>query len=460
MESTRDHESAVQARLQQLMAAKAQKKQAETSQSKPQRPEPKPAKPVVPSEFESLDQIAVGKRTSEVWSDSHLDKINIYPVKQASATEILSLGETMLKAITSGIANSSIVDICLVLAVSLGKPAEQTFSHMLKPPTEALGVKLNWVEPDVTQLGRKAGLTDTQQRAMEIARTRLASETDEEKKKQYEATIKKLEDQEKGIAEQSQKTANSTADANAYCFLAAILLKLYSKSVESFTKAQESWAARFSAWYDTSPAKVKGFKPTEANITALRTVMARRPEIWSTWTWWVAFNDNTKGLQVTHQGLLNYVACQQFAYTGMHAYSLIVDIHEKTGMTFGKLLQQMNCPVTRSGVKAVAEIIRNHEVTSKNPARSTYFRYSRIWNTKYFSALQSTNCRTLLYVAAKVNKIVSTQGQGGDPMEIYALKDMDETMTKRLDAVATDLAERIIDHMLIDDQSGDVWAAK
>lgn len=449
----------VQERMRRVLEARQQKLKDEKNKSE-NKAAPRPPKPKGSAEFDNLDTVSVGKRNSDVWSDTHLDHISIYPVKQVSATEIISLGDTMIKSITSGTANSSTVDICLVLAVSLGKPAEAAFSHMLSEPPVDKGDKLPWTAPDSTQVARAAGLTAMQKRALNLARTNLAQETDEEKKKIFQDTIKQLEDQEAGIATGPSRPTQSTDDANAYCFVAALLLKLYAKSSESFIKSHESWKTRFAAWYDSSPNKIADLRLTDQHLSSFRVILARRPEIWSTWIWWVAYNENTKALQVTHQGLLNYVACQQFAYTGMHAYSLLVDIHEKTGMTFGKLLRYLNCPITRTGVRAAADIIRNHEITSKNASRATYFRYSRIWNPKYFSALQSTNCRTLLYVTAKVNKMVSTQGQGGDPMEIYALKDMDEMMTKRLDEIATALAEKIIEHMLIDDESGDVWVTK
>ncbi|DBA37035.1 TPA_asm: N [Hedera alphacytorhabdovirus 1] len=417
-------------------------------------------KPKGTKEFDGLDSVSVGKRTSDVWSDNHLSQINIYPVKQVASTEIISLGEILIKALSTGTSTSSTVDICLTLAVSLGKPAEASFSSMLSEPPEDQGSKLPWVAPDSTKIAKTSGLSYVQRRTLNMAKTNLATETDEAKRDVLTETIKNLEDQEAGIIEPQSQPTRSTDDANAYCFMASLLLKLYSKSVESFMKGIESWKTRFAAWYDSSSSKITEFKPTESNITGFRTILARRPEIWSTWVWWVAHNENAKSLLITQQGLLNYVACQQYAYSGMHAYSLLVDIHEKTGMTFGKLLQYLNCPITRNGVRVAADIIRNHEITSKNANRTTYFRYARIWNPKYFSALQSSNCRTLLYVTAKVNKMVSTQGQGGDPMEIYALKDMDEAITKRLDVVATTLAERIIDHMLIDEESGDVWANK
>ncbi|UZP80985.1 nucleocapsid protein [Alphacytorhabdovirus ribes] len=459
MASANNVQETFQERLQRAKENMAKKKQ----QSNPLLN--KPHIPVVKqprgtSEFDHLDGISVGKRTSEVWADSHLDYINIYPVKKVAGAEVIALGEAMVKSIMSGTANSNTVDICLVLAVSIGTPAEPTFKNMLDEPDETKGKKLSWATPDSTQLQKTTGLTAMQKRTLDLSRLNLEKETDEEKKKTLAATIKNLEDQEAGIGQTNTVSSRSTADANAYCFIAALLLKLYSKSVESFIKSLESWKTRFAAWYDTSPVKITQFKPTEAQVTSFRLILARRPEIWSTWVWWISYNENQKSLLVTHQGLLNYVACQQFAYTGMHSYSLLVDIHEKTGMTFGALLKQLNCPITRTGVRAAAEIIKNNEVTSKNPTRTTYFRYSRIWNPKYFSALQSSNCVTLLYVTAKVNKMISTQGQGGDPMEIYALKALDETMTNRLDAVATLLAEKIIDHMLIDDQSGEMWEAK
>ncbi|DBA36932.1 TPA_asm: N [Artemisia alphacytorhabdovirus 1] len=400
---------------------------------------------------------SVGKRVSREWTDGDVVNVPLYKVTRVDAGQIMALGRDLLTQISSGVINSTTVDICLVLAVSLPKPAVTSFEHMLQPPDFEFKQELEFNTPSGGSTTRK-GLSKRDETMLKTSKERITTMEEGDEKTKLADLIKKLEDQEAGGGEVATTYVPKEGETAAYCFLAASLLKLYAKSVEVFETGIKQMQDRFAAWYDCKTQIVTGFKPTTANLNTLRTCFSRRPEILSTWTMWVAYNENRKpSLLVTQQGLLNYLACQQFSYPGMHAYTLLIEIHEMTGMKFNELLKEMDCPATRTAVKEVFTIIKNFEVTKKHPSRTTYFRYARNWDPHYFGALQSTQCKTLVYVAASISKQISTQASKGDPMEIYAIKDMDATIKSRLDPVATTLVHKLLDVMLKDAMSGSAW---
>ncbi|DBA37022.1 TPA_asm: N [Garlic alphacytorhabdovirus 1] len=420
-----------------------------------QKPVKQPIKRSENTTYDELNAIGVGKTASAVWKDSMLDSINCYDVKQINAANIIMLGKELIRHMNGGDINSITADICLVLAVSIPKPASTVFEHMLEALPPNIGKKLTFNQPTP---GPKE-LSKLQRTRLEKFRELLGLETEEEKRKALQDQIDALEAQERGEGVSTNTNDTRDTDAASYCFLAAILLKLYSKSAESMINSLATIKGRFSAWYDGAPTALDAITFSDANLSTLRLVFARRPELMATWTLWAAYNENRtqNPLLQTHQGLLNYLACQLFSYMGMHAYSLIIDIHEKTGVKFGQLLKELDCPHTRASVRTVFEVIRDHEVTTAHPNRKTYFRYARSWDPKFFGSLQSSNCKTLVYVVASVNKKLAAQGSAGDPLEIYAIKDLDPLLVTRLEEVAVRLSNKILDQMLQDEMTGSSW---
>ncbi|AYH53268.1 putative N protein [Trifolium pratense virus B] len=425
--------------------------------TKPAQETAKTVNRVVNTLYDAVDDVTVGKRAAIKWSDAELSKVVCYDVQQVTAGSMISMGKNLLTHLTSGNVNSSTVDICLTLAISIPTPATRAFSYMLTPLPENIGRKIDFELPTASASVVK-GLSEIQKKQLEKSRVAIGEETDEEKKKVLQTIINRLEAQESGVIGTREQEMGDQSDAAAYSFLAASLIKLCAKTAESYIEGLPRMRDRFSSWYDTNSNILRTFTPTETALNSLRTAFSRRPEILSTWVLWVAYNENkAEKLLVTHQGLLTYLAGQQFSYPGMHAYTLMIEIHEHTGIKFGQLLREMDCPATRDGVKEVLEIIRDYEVTKAHPNRTTYFRYARNWDHKYFGNLQSTQCKTLVYVAAVVCKKISAQGLSGDPTEIYAIKSLDPTLRGRLDVVADKMAHMIIDQMLVDTLSGKAW---
>ncbi|DBA36954.1 TPA_asm: N [Baccharis alphacytorhabdovirus 1] len=412
----------------------------------------------VSNKYAEVSSANTGKLASLAWKDSELSKVHIYRVDVLSAAKCITLGQRLTNALKSGLITSTTGDICLTLALSLAQPGVSGFYPMLHPIPNTIGSTVAFSMPDGLQ--EASTMSKTAKAKLLLARKNLKkTDLSAEDRAKYEEIVANLEAQEHGTGSSTSVPVIRESDAVAYCYLAAFLMKLAGKDESMFLESLTSMAMRYAAWYDGATSLLTDFKPSVEALKTLRMVFNRRPEILSTWILTVAGNENREGeLPQTHQGLLNFLAGQQYAYTGMHAYKLLLDIHEASGIPYSDLLAGFDCPITRNGIMEVLVLIRDHEITKANPDRTTYFRYARVWNPKYFMALQSSNCKTLVYVTAKVAKLIGAQKAGGDPTEIMAIKNLDKMMRDRLDIVAEKMANSIFDVMLHDNESGTAWA--
>ncbi|UTQ50590.1 MAG: nucleocapsid [Cirsium cytorhabdovirus 1] len=158
------------------------------------------------------------------------------------------------------------------------------------------------------------------------------------------------------------------------------------------------------------------------------------------------------------RGMLEYLGLQVFSYQGMHALTQVLALHQLSKIPLRDLLMELDSPLTRDGLKEIANIIRNHERTNRAPDRTTYFRYARVWDTKYFAQLQSKTCIPLLYVAAVAVRDASPNASS-DPTQIYALQNIGATMKQALDRVAAEITKFVVEKSYSDARSGKAWEA-
>lgn len=418
-------------------------------------------KRVVNSHYDCVNSVTVNtKGVSKVWSDNALRDITVYDVKKIRHGEIIAFGRSLVRQLTTTDITAVTADTCLVLAVSLVKPNSPLRESLLNNIPEDIGRKIPFTMPNpaspASRIEVAAATVQRLKQQMEktdqSARNALASALETSEKRLNDLTIGKSTEGEEAASETSHH------EAQAYCYLAACLLKLYGKTEESFLTAWQSYKDRYASWHDDRSEMLSSLSITAEKLKTLRSVLGRRPDICSTWILWVAYNENENTtLLKTERGLLQYLACQMFSYTGMHAYNLMVQIHMTSQISIGRLLRELDCPATRTSVLAMRDIVRDFEVTGVNPNRKTYFRYARVWDSGFFDRLQTSNCKMLTYVTAKTCKMLSNQGEAANPTNIYAIKDLDSAMTEKLDTVANNLFNLIMRETTKDEESGSVW---
>nr|DBA37146.1 TPA_asm: N [Pogostemom alphacytorhabdovirus 3_Pog] len=417
------------------------------------------------TKYDDLDDVRVTlTNVPKIWEDSELSSIKVYDVDRLSPTDIIQHGQAVFKRIEEEKFTTSDVDIILALAVSLLEPGCSLKEpvYILEKPDEGKGNKYKRVNVEASETTARDNLKKAQQ--LERMREKHSQAKTEAEKLRLESVMKKLEsaiatsDSAGDSSSEPVDVANSD-EAYVYPYLAAYTLRLYGKTPEAWCDKLELAKKRAATWYNITGGLVENLVISNKQAAFIRESMARKPEVCSTWVLWCAYTENNPSkLSSTSAGMMKYLSTQMYSYTGMHAYSFIVQIQLETGVSFKTLLSELDCPATRSAVREVANVIRRYEVTAAHPKRTTYFRYARVWDPGYFSSIQTSNCKMLAYVVAQVRKSIA--GGMSSPTDIFALKGLDEKFIATLDIVADNLYDIIIANTTQDSESGSIWKKK
>ncbi|KAK3199656.1 hypothetical protein Dsin_023071 [Dipteronia sinensis] len=388
-----------------------------------------------------------GTHQPKTWNDaSELPKIPIYTVSTMTSSKIVLMGQAMIENLSGSKASTDLIHMMLYLAVSLRDPGDTT-KALLNAPDPAIGKRSNLAEPN-------AGTTvyDTKAAAL---RKRLAEIINKNRTGSTSAATVVAN------ASIQPETVNAVVEykdsiddrASAYCYIAAYLMGLHARQSYSFIKSIKRMQERFKGWYAAGHKVIDSFELEESMANSIKQAFGRRPEVISTWVMWVAYNENETEMGKNNKGMMEYLSGQVFQYTGMHAVTLTLAVQKETKCDMAFLLRELNCPITRQAVQAIDHLLQNHELVKEKPGGKTYFRYARVWDSGYFSELQSKNCPYLVYVVAKTLKNVLPTGASSDPTQIYCIKDMGVVMKERLDGVAGKLSELLVSLNAADNES-------
>nr|DAF42378.1 TPA_asm: N [Allium chinense virus 1] len=400
------------------------------------------------NKYNDIDDLELTvSRQVDMWKDSDFKNLKIYNIQQLQDDELNLFGRAMVNAINTENVTSDIVFMMLYMAVSLRSTAD-VGAYLLYDVNAVMTSTIPHPKPDVTVGNDHTGIDEDE--VLDRLKTKII------KKKNAEQRVDDAMASTSAVQHTEDMTINKTSSAACYAYMAAFLLRLNSRDPESLVGKLETAKARFAGFYDDGKEVFDEVQPNMEAFKMIRDILARKPEIISTWVAWVAYSENEHNLVKQDRGLLEYLALQVFAYQGMHVVVQILAIHQISKFPMGNLLRELDCRMTRSAVKEVHIIIRDYHRNANYPNRKTYFRYARVWDEGYFSRVQSKNCAQLLYLAAKTVKELSPNSNS-DPTQIYAVKSMSETMKEQLNIVSNKLLVLILSSVEDDDETGQIW---
>ncbi|DBA36961.1 TPA_asm: N [Cardamine alphacytorhabdovirus 1] len=386
-------------------------------------------------------------RQVDMWKDTDFKTLKIYNIQQLNDDELNLFGKAVINAINSENITSDTVFMILYMAVSLRSTSDIS-KYLLSDINPVMTNTIPHPKPEANA-GAQGAADDEDEELIKLQKLVL-------KKRSAQQTVEAALASTSKQSEKEEIVVNKISSAACYSYLAAFLLRLYSRDPESLVGKMETAKMRFAGFYDDGREVLDDLNPNTEAFKMIRDILARKPEIISTWVAWVSYSENEKVLVKQDRGLLEYLALQVFAYQGMHVVVQILAIHQISKYPMGSLLRELDCRMTRSAVKEVYLIIRDYHRNANNPARKTYFRYARVWDEGYFSRVQSKNCSQLLYLAAKTVKELSPNSNS-DPTQIYAVKNMSETMKEQLNAVSNKLLSLILSSVDDDEETGQIW---
>ncbi|DBA36875.1 TPA_asm: N [Cypripedium gammacytorhabdovirus 1] len=235
----------------------------------------------------------------------------------------------------------------------------------------------------------------------------------------------------------------------SYCFIAAYLMKLLVKSPENVVGGLENMRLRYESFYGPSRV-VSGFTIVYAQATAYREALASQSHIAATYIHSIAFTHQTivGDLSQREVGILSYLGFMPFSYSGMHAYTLMMELKEFSHMQLNKLLTLFHSDITAPALRKIAAIVRNFERTVDAPNRDITFRYCTIWGAHYFASVRSRNATHLLYTVACAWKTLAAGNPNADPERIAATARLSDQMKRTLKRAGEIIGETLKQNML------------
>ncbi|DAF42321.1 TPA_asm: N [Glehnia littoralis virus 1] len=397
--------------------------------------------------YSGVDDIGVNSgRPVSVWEIGHEKKIKIYDVSAMDARTANKYGTYMMDCLGSGAnINSDLAKIMLSLAVSMRDPEEIT-NFLLSKPVRDAKFLMPFALKAITVVSD--GGEEDNIEAENLRKLQQLSSGGELKQKITNA-MNNNDDEE-------NEDFNEDVKASFYSFVAGYFMRVQTRQVDNahtnFAKSKD----RYGGWYDEGMDLFDRSEIPRESIEKLKAVMTRKPELTGTWVMWLAHTENEKELAKQSRGLLEYIGLQIFAYQGLHIMNQLLTLKALSKASMGMLLRQLDCPLTRDGVREVYHILMNLEVTTKAPNRKTYFRYARVWNDGYFTQIRSQSCAPFLYTVAKVVKELDTASKS-DPTQIYAIQQIGDSLKKKLDDAASKLVDMLLNQNTQDVESGDIW---
>nr|UUH54291.1 putative N protein [Cytorhabdovirus fragariae] len=383
-----------------------------------------------------------------VWKDADIPTIRRYTTTTMEITLAVQHGDYVIGCLTDGAGiDSSLVVSMLNLALNLRDP-DNPDRKLLKEVATDRASLIRMELPTITAVN--SIMDETERR---LIRT-LNQQGDDAPGLEQAAEEDALEE-EVGVEEDRGSAVMRSA---AYSYICAYLMRLQCRNAKNVHDGLKRAAERFRAWYDDKHGILDDLSFSVDSLNKLKDAISRKPELTTTWVLHLAVTENEKQLLQQPKGMLEYLGLQVFSYQGMHALTQVLAIHQISKIPLKDLLKEMDSPLTRDGLREIANILRNYEQTTRHPDRKTYFRYARVWSPKYFAQLQSKICVPLLYVAAVTVRDISPNSIA-DPTQIYALQNIGASMKEVLNRVAARLVAFVMERTLSDDKSGSIWDA-
>ncbi|DBA36916.1 TPA_asm: N [Rhopalocnemis gammacytorhabdovirus 1] len=378
------------------------------------------------------------------WNEDHFGHIPIWHNIPLDPAQILTVGLHWFTSLLQGNVSVRTAVLGLRLALSLSAPEEDVNSRVFvqQPRPAQAEVNFQQIRP-LPDLASFPGTPFTL-RAQQIVAPPVAPAA---------GTLPAMPQTMPRVAAQPiPETDRQKQDS--YCFLAAYLMRLVVKAPENIILSFENMKRRFETFYGPSDT-VNRFSITLPIATAYREALQARTMIGTTYSHAIAFTQSTRcspnspnALGIREIGMLSYLCFLPFSYTGLHAYTLILDLRNYTKIKLGNLLCLFYADIMAPALFKITDLVRDHERTTSHPDRCPHFRYCALWGTHYFASLRSKNCPHLLFTIANAWKVIASSNVNADPERIMATEMLTDSMKRTLRRAGQIVGESLKKNML------------
>lgn len=230
--------------------------------------------------------------------------------------------------------------------------------------------------------------------------------------------------------------ANMVSCAQAYAFVAASLLRLFTKPPENYAKAWNHIKSKFSTFYSLPFPLYAGVPHMEV----LRTIHQRFSvsELFKRTLYRILYVSNS---DQSNQSIKSFLYDTHLAHTGMHILPLFTKLLLVFNIDAGTLLTYLKYKEFERQLTAITKVLRLMANEDRKHTRQMW-RYGRIFDQTFFPALQTRQCPKLAYILAYTYQQERPEGNERI-LEIKQLEDISEPDKKRCALVGEALRKMI-----------------
>ena len=229
-------------------------------------------------------------------------------------------------------------------------------------------------------------------------------------------------------------TSHLAKEAAVYSFIAASMLRLFTKSPRSYVKAWHQIKHGFNWFYgDEIDARLP-----MPNERAMKTLAD-----------WFGIHSQAKGAlyrllyigngSSDHEGLKRFLYDIHLSYTGLHIVNIMVQLCEVTGASAEIILKMINERGNQG--RCLAEAVRLLMSTS-DVHRRRMWKYGRIFDHTFLWNIRTSSCPNLVYAVGAALKMESPETHSGI-LNIFQLQDLSTEDREKAEIAAKKLLTKI-----------------
>ncbi|RAL44980.1 hypothetical protein DM860_003739 [Cuscuta australis] len=201
-------------------------------------------------------------------------------------------------------------------------------------------------------------------------------------------------------------------------YMCAATLRLITKDEGSLHRAWKSIMRNYSNFYHEEPAFE--LTPNLDCLEAIRNFLQARRHLKGTIA---CFLLGFLQLEGQDRRLCSTLFERDMAYTGMHAYTLLMSVTEMLQAPLSEVIKVVTHPSLVDALRTIVHIVLKYELPQTDADReramgARTWKYARIFDSAQFAAIQTKNCEMLVAVLAT---IAQKLGGGGDATKIHGI---------------------------------------
>lgn len=331
--------------------------------------------------------------TTHEFSDTKLLNESGYVIRKTTTENLAGMGRIVIPMLCSGFTRTGVVGLF-------------TLAYNLKDSESA-----NW-EDAIDDIPAESSFLDT--------------ELDRDAEIHYKSS---------GQHKPFPATQDVRTEAAYYCYIAASVLRLFTKPPENYSKAWNHIHTNFTRFYSRSPPVI----PNSPNIEVLRglhSVFEMQKYKVTLFKLLYASSSNNRAL-----GLKRFLYDLHLANPGLHVVDISIRLCKVLNVPSQKLIDIMNVREFRRQAVALAEMIRL-VVSKADGDKRKMWRFGRIFDSTFMAELQTKACSKLVYILAYALK--SEQPHGNENiLDIVQLQNFSPDMKHKLSAAAQNVIKSL-----------------